>query len=58
MCICQESKITIDSSTLERIVYDPQSILENEDAFWEEEKPQKYTKLWANAVGYEIQFDK
>lgn len=55
---CLESKIIIDTSTLERIVYDPQTILENEDPFWEEEKPQKYTKLWAEAVGYTLQFDK
>lgn len=54
---CQESRIIIDTSTLERIIYDPETILENEDAFWEEEKPQKYTKLWAEAVGYTIQFD-
>ena len=58
MCRCLESKVTIDTSTLERIVYDPQTILENEEAFWEEEKPQKYTKLWAEAVGYTIPFDR
>jgi hypothetical protein len=54
---CRESRIIIDTSTLEKIVYDPRTILEDEGAFWEEEKPQKYTKLWAEAVGYTIPFD-
>ncbi len=54
---CRESTITIDTSTLERIVYEPQAVLDDEIAFWEEEKPQEYTKLWAEAVGYTIPFD-
>lgn len=55
---CLESQITMDTSTLERIVKDPQAILEDEEAFWEKERPQRCTKLWAEAVGYTIQFDK
>lgn len=58
MGACRESNIIIDTSTLEKIVNDPQTILETESEFWEEEKPQKYTKLWADGVGYEIQYDK
>jgi hypothetical protein len=55
---CIESKIIIDTGTLEKILNDPQAVLENEEAFWEEEKPQIYTKLWAQGVGYEIPFEK
>jgi hypothetical protein len=55
---CLKSRITIDTGTLERNVYDPQTVLENEETFWEEEKSQKYTKLWAEAVGYTIPFDR
>jgi hypothetical protein len=40
-----ESKVTIDTSTLERIAYDPQTILENEEAFWEEEKPADFLRV-------------
>ena len=45
MCRCLESKVTIDTSTLERIAYDPQTILENEEAFWEEEKPADFLRV-------------
>jgi hypothetical protein len=36
----------------QRLVYSPRAVLENASAFWEEEAPQKYTRLWAEAVGY------
>lgn len=36
---CRESRVAINTSTLERLIYDPQTILESEDAFWEEEEP-------------------
>ncbi len=58
MSKCRESNIIIDTGTLEKIVNDPQTILENEKTFWEEEKAQKYTQLWAEGIGYEIPYEK
>ena len=55
---CEESQIVINTATLEKIVFDPQSVLENEESFWEDESPQKYTKLWAESVGYSDFFNK
>ena len=55
---CIESTIEYNTSTLEKIINDPDGILNNEDLFWTEEKSQKLTKIWANNIGYTISFDK
>lgn len=57
MGVCEKSKITFNTETLEKIVNDPNAVLENEEAFWEDEKPQEYTRRWAEAVNYTIRYD-
>lgn len=54
---CEKSKISFNTETLEKIVNDPHAILGDEESFWEDEKPQEYTKLWAKAVNYPIPYD-
>jgi hypothetical protein len=53
----EKFKIVFDSTTLEKIVYNPSDILENEQDFWENERAQQCTKLWAKNVQYEINYD-
>jgi hypothetical protein len=54
---CEKSKISFNTETLEKIVNDPHAILGDEESFWEEEKPQEYTRMWAEAVNYPIRYD-
>ncbi len=54
---CEKSKITFNTETLEKIVNDPRAILGDEESFWEDEKPQEYTRLWAEANNYPIPYD-
>jgi hypothetical protein len=46
----------MNTENLERICNDPNWILENEKEFWEKERPQKLTKLWADEIHYAIPF--
>ena len=46
---CEESKIIYSTKTLAKIVSGPEAILQDEDSFWQDERPQKLTKLWAKA---------
>jgi hypothetical protein len=57
MSRCDKSKITFNTETLEKIVNDPHAILGDEESFWEDEKPQEYTRMWAEAVNYPIPYD-
>ncbi len=56
MSKCKKSKIVFDTTTLEKIVEDPQWILENEELFWKEYRPQKLVRKWAKHVNYEINY--
>jgi hypothetical protein len=57
MSRCLSSKITFDTSTLEKIVFNPNSILENEEDFWENERAQKLTQTWSHIINYSIDID-
>ncbi|NHJ02636.1 MAG: hypothetical protein EAX86_10900 [Candidatus Heimdallarchaeota archaeon] len=57
MVSCSDSTIKFNTSALERIVNEPQKVLNEEQAFWTNEKAQIYTKNWAKHVNYEIQYD-
>jgi hypothetical protein len=48
----------MNTETLEKICNDPNWILENEKEFWEKERPQKLTKLWADEIHYSISYEK
>ena len=58
MSRCQESVVVFSTATLEKIIDTPESVLENEEQFWENERSQKLTKLLAENIGHEIQFEK
>ena len=56
MCSCSKSKIVFNTEALEKIVYEPDWVLENEDVFWSQYLPQKYTRDWAEQVNYTIDY--
>ncbi|WP_455141470.1 DUF5700 domain-containing putative Zn-dependent protease [Candidatus Hodarchaeum mangrovi] len=53
----KEPYIKFSTSTLEKIIFHPEDILKREEEFWENERAQWCTKLWAKNVNYEINFD-
>jgi len=57
MCTCEKSKVVFDTTTLEKIVNDPQWVLENEEKFWAEYRAQILTRKWAEHVKYEISYE-
>jgi hypothetical protein len=58
MTMCQKSKILFNTETLEKILKDPVSVLDNEKSFWDTEKAQICTKQWAENVKYTISYNK
>jgi hypothetical protein len=57
MTECKKSEIIFDTSTLERIVNDPQWVLDNQDAFWSTERAQILVRKWAEMVNFDIPYD-
>ncbi len=55
---CTESQISFDTTTLEKIVNEPQWVLDNEETFWAEYRAQILTRKWADFVYYDISYDK
>ena len=58
MCKCEKSKVVFETTTLEKIVSNPQWVLDNEETFWETARPQILTRKWAKHVNYEIPYEK
>jgi hypothetical protein len=48
--------IRFDTAALEKIVYEPRWVLENEEEFWSSYPAQRCTRDWAKAVNYEIDY--
>ncbi len=57
-CRCLESKILFNTEALEKMVYEPEWVLENEETFWSTYPAQKYTRRWAEQVNYQIDYEK
>jgi len=55
--ICLKSNIEFSTEALEKIVFEPEWVLKNQERFWETYPAQKYTLDWAKQVKYEIDFD-
>jgi hypothetical protein len=47
---CQDSEIKFDDSSLKRVFTDPEGVLEDIHAFWENETPYKTTMEWSYAT--------
>jgi hypothetical protein len=58
MGACQESRVVFDTTALEKIVTDPQWILDNEQTFWADYRAQVLVRKWAGQVNYTIPYDK
>ena len=57
-CRCLESKILFNTEALEKMVYDPGWVLENEEEFWSDYPSQRYTRDWSDQVKYPIDYEK
>lgn len=55
-CRCLDSKISFNTEALEKLVYDPEWVLENQEEFWSKYPSQKYAVDWAEQVKYEIDY--
>lgn len=56
-CRCLESKILFNTEALEKMVYDPEWVLENEEAFWTQYPSQRYTRDWIDQVNYNMDYE-
>ena len=56
MTICENSQITFDTTSLEKLVDDPGWVLEQEESFWSDYRAQALTRKWADHVNYEINY--
>ena len=52
--VSQGFNITFETSALERIVQDPQGVLDEEESFWKTERAQVCTQMWADYVNIAI----
>ena len=57
-CRCLESRILFNTEALEKIVYEPEWVLENEETFWSTYPAQRYTRRWAEQVNHQIDYEK
>ena len=53
---CLDARIGFHTATLERLVTDPAGVLADEEAFWDTEPPQRYTRMWAEGTGVPISY--
>jgi hypothetical protein len=58
MSDCKKSQVVFDTTTLEKIVGDPQWVYDNEETFWSTYRAQILTRKWAKNVNYEISYEK
>ena len=57
-CRCLDSEIVFNTEALEKLVYDPEWVLDNQEEFWSSYPAQKYARDWARNVNYEIDYEK
>ncbi|MCW4048601.1 MAG: hypothetical protein NWE89_02585 [Candidatus Bathyarchaeota archaeon] len=54
---CLKSKVNFNTEALEKIVYEPQWVLDNQEEFWTGYPVQQYARDWAEQVKYTIDYD-
>jgi hypothetical protein len=52
------SNIVLDTTTLEKIINEPQWTLDNQEEFWSTYRAQRLVRKWADNVNYEIPYEK
>jgi hypothetical protein len=57
-CKCLNSKIIFNTDALEKMAYEPEWVLENQEEYWSSYLSQKYTRDWAEQVNHEINYEK
>ena len=57
-CRCLEAKISFNTEALEKLVYEPEWVLENQEEYWSSYPAQRYTRRWAEQVKHQIDYDK
>lgn len=56
MSSCEKSNIIFDTTTLEKIINDPQWVLDNEETFWADYRAQILVRKWAEQVNFDIPY--
>lgn len=56
-CLCFQSKIMFDDSSLEKIVLHPEEVLANSDSFWANDPSYQLVKLWHQRISFPIPMD-
>lgn len=55
---CTEANLVFSADALETLVNEPERVLDDRLAFWNNTPAQQYTQMWAEAVNYEIDYEK
>lgn len=55
---CTKANLVFSADSLETLVNEPERVLAEGEAFWARTPAQQYTQMWAEAVGYEIDYEK
>jgi hypothetical protein len=55
---CTKANLVFSADSLATLVNEPDRVLAEGEAFWARTPAQQYTRLWAEAVGYEIDYEK
>jgi len=53
---CLDSKVVLETGTLEKIVRYPEAVIEEGGSFWDNEKAMVYTKGWSEGTGVPIPY--
>lgn len=57
-CKCLNSKIIFNTDALEKMAYEPEWVLENQEEYWSRYPSQIYTRNWAKQVNHQIDYEK
>jgi hypothetical protein len=55
---CTDAELVFSTATLESLINEPERVLAAEKEFWDTEPAQHYTRLWAEAVNHQIDYEK
>ena len=56
-CLCLQSKIRFDDSSIEKIVLHPEDLLVNPDSFWESDSAYRLVKIWHQRVSLPVSME-
>jgi len=57
-CLCCQSKVRFDDSSLEKIILNPEDVIAHPDEFWASDPAYKLVKLWHKKISFPVPIQK